>query len=447
MSKELEQALIEVGSFNGRSGAVVAETNDYYASMITDDSDDGPGTTVADAIAQLAAIPTVNLAYGRIGSVVATAGDYRSSQLGNDSADGVGANLADALDDLSDKLDARDVFTEIAVSLTSNQANWSPTGWGTADAVCVDPDAVHVVSSLAAPTASGRGIKLIVNVSTDTEFVIGATQIDPGAVVRVEYSETDEEWLVSGGVEYEGPTFTSIFGSEPPVYWHADDAAGDDGDPVASLTGRTTYDATGISSPTIDDDGWGGTHKTINVTGTSRLSAPSAAAAAHVDVEEPFTMVLAAHFALVGSFTPSVPIGLGKSDSSFPFQIVHITTGSSGRLVELWSDNSGDAALSTGPGITNNAPVILGITYDGSQVTIIERSASGDTVMLDAEPHAPEGSSVFDTLTLGTLDRSSDYGPTPMRVRCFVDLPGVSVNQATLLQAIDYVENTLACPL
>jgi len=93
-----------VSSVFGRVGAVVAALNDYLASQV--DNDSGvTGATVATALDTLAAsiaalITGVSSVYGRTGAVVAATNDYTSTQVSN--ASGVaGTGVTGALDTLA----------------------------------------------------------------------------------------------------------------------------------------------------------------------------------------------------------------------------------------------------------------------------------------------------------------------------------------------------------
>lgn len=90
-----------VSSVFGRTGDILAVTNDYAASEIENDSG-VTGAQVSDALDTLeAAIPSVpvNSVFGRTGAVIAAASDYDASQVDNDSSVS-GATVAAALNTL-----------------------------------------------------------------------------------------------------------------------------------------------------------------------------------------------------------------------------------------------------------------------------------------------------------------------------------------------------------
>lgn len=77
-------SLITVQSVFGRTSQVVAESGDYAATQITDDSVSGPGTTVAVAIDEL---------YGDLNTL-------EGSDVDDDSDSGPGTTVSAAIDDL-----------------------------------------------------------------------------------------------------------------------------------------------------------------------------------------------------------------------------------------------------------------------------------------------------------------------------------------------------------
>lgn len=237
-------------------------------------------------------------------------------------------------------------------------------------------------------------------------------------------------------------TLTTILGAEPPVYLHADDLVEADGVAVTTWTGRTTYSGTGVSSPLANVDGYDGARKSLSIAGNPSYLTINGVAPLHTNVTTPFTWILAANVA--GGSLSRAAIALGNSAGSFPFQFLHVTAGD---LAEFWSNNGADEKKATGTALAENVPSIIGITYTGTHVSIIQRTSSGDAILVNNVAHAPTGSAAFDTLALGRLDRNVDFGFTPMQARCFVALPGTSVTQAKLIEALDFVETELDCPV
>ena len=104
LAAQIAALVTGVSSVFGRTGAVTAQTNDYSASQINNNSGVG-GTGVSGALntlaAQIAALVTgVSSVFGRTGAVTAQTDDYSASQINNNSGV-IGTGVSGALNTLA----------------------------------------------------------------------------------------------------------------------------------------------------------------------------------------------------------------------------------------------------------------------------------------------------------------------------------------------------------
>lgn len=230
---------------------------------------------------------------------------------------------------------------------------------------------------------------------------------------------------------------TDIFGVEPSVFLHADDLTEADGVAVTTWQGRTTFSGSGFNSPTMDVDGYDGSRAALNNTTVSHLNVDGAASSFGTP-DTPFTVIMAVNLPTAGG--EKTPFGLGSSISTSPY-LASYYFGSNTPLFRTHVVNGTCAAP-----FVFDTPSIIAFTYDGANLSIFVRSSTGDTTIADNIAFAPTGTA-YNTFRIGVLARSTNIWPAAMKTRCVIAAPGTSVTQAKLIEAMDFIEQELDCPV
>lgn len=242
------------------------------------------------------------------------------------------------------------------------------------------------------------------------------------------------------------PGLAGIFGVEAAVDLHADDTPEADGVAVTAWAGRSIYSATGVNSPLADADGYDGTRKAIRTTAVGAYIAIHAAAAAYSGSRSPLVWLLACN---IDAHTAARNlVSLGSTTVNFNYHFLSVAATTDGAQVV---GRETTPSTVTGSAITESVPSIIGMLYDGANLSVLQRTSGGDAVLIDNVAHTwtASASSPFDTFALGALVRANVTLNTSMAVRCFKAFPevGAGLTQEDLIAAMDYVQIHEDCPV
>ena len=196
-----------VSSVFGRTGAVVATSGDYAASLITNDSGVS-GANVSLALDNLAAaIPPaapVDSVFSRTGTVVAAASDYDASQIDNDSTV-VGADVAAALNTLKAAIPSTSKNVIIGINEPNSNLNGhrnrsvAATGSNTFEFIAPsdmvgNPTNVYLVySASAGSTGAGKDIDITLTYAKNGEVINNSVVSDTTSTYTLGAADTFSE--------------------------------------------------------------------------------------------------------------------------------------------------------------------------------------------------------------------------------------------------------------
>lgn len=202
-----------VGSLFGRTGDIVAESGDYTATQVLNDSDGGTNSVQQFLNTNWIRLSSaIGSAYGRQGDVVGEAGDYDASHITDDSTSGGGQALDVSLDAMIDRFSP--------VQVTWDRSTGSPgtlafAGWDDVDVVLVTNSAGATARIGSARPPAGNPVRRIINTDATYDLIImhefagvfnealrfrcpndTPVTIPPHGSVDIYYSQSQSRWFV-----------------------------------------------------------------------------------------------------------------------------------------------------------------------------------------------------------------------------------------------------------